>query len=76
MTKKIIINCDCADPGCPACGGKCQRRAKRALRRIDMDDGEALIAFCDPCAEDAMASGVFDDAGPVYRYARRWANAA
>ena len=53
--------CECSDPGCPACSGKCHRIAAYDLYRVDMQD-EVGIAFCHPCADDAMKSGLFVDA--------------
>lgn len=62
MVKRSIQNvqCECSDPGCPiAHDGQCKRPAAMWLRRIDMDDGQTEIAFCEDCAGDALASGVF-----------------
>ena len=53
--------CECSDPGCPACAGKCHRIAAYDLYRVDMQD-EGGTAFCHPCADDAMKSGLFVDA--------------
>ena len=50
--------CECSDPGCPACDGKCHRIAAYNLYRVDMQD-EVGTAFCHPCADDAMKSGLF-----------------
>jgi hypothetical protein len=50
--------CECADPACPACGGRCQNRASTNLKRIDMDDLTGTM-FCSACAEDALSSGLF-----------------
>ena len=52
--------CECSDPGCPACSGKCHRIAAYDLYRVDMQD-EVGIAFCHPCADDAMKSGLFEE---------------
>jgi len=53
-------DCECTDPGCPQHEGvaQCLVPASCILRRVDMDDVTGT-AFCDGCAEDAMASGVF-----------------
>ena len=50
--------CECSDPGCPACSGKCHRIAAYDLYRVDMQD-EVGTAFCRPCADDVMKSGLF-----------------
>ena len=50
--------CECADPWCPACGGKCRQPESVVLYRVDMDDRTGT-AFCERCAEDACSSGVF-----------------
>lgn len=56
----IIINrCQCADPLCPVCAGKCHNRATETLYRVDMED-ETGTAFCDACASDAYDSGLFN----------------
>lgn len=49
--------CECSDPGC-ACGGTCAERATATLRRVDFA-GEPECSFCEDCAADALASGVF-----------------
>ena len=54
--------CECSDPGCPCCHGKCDRKAVVNLYRVDMDD-ETGICFCDGCANDAAESGVFSHEG-------------
>lgn len=50
--------CECTDPGCPACAGKCNRAAKFNINRADMEDATGVF-FCEPCASDALNSGVF-----------------
>ena len=50
--------CECSDPGCPACKGKCGSPATMILHRSDMED-ESGVAFCDGCGSDALESGVF-----------------
>lgn len=52
--------CECSDPGCPACKGKCTHNAKSCLVRVDMED-ETGTLFCDKCAADAMDSGLFSE---------------
>jgi len=52
------VQCECTDPGCPACAGKCTRWATMVLVRIDMED-ETGTAMCDKCAYDAFESGLF-----------------
>lgn len=54
------VNCECTDPGCPACRGKCDKRATMCLLRVDMEDRTGVL-FCDKCGSDAMESGVFSD---------------
>ena len=59
--------CECADPGCNECGGLCEKDGAVRLYRVDMDDATGVL-FCEPCAADALASGVFtslDDHGPL-----------
>lgn len=52
--------CECGDSHCPAHfkESTCNRRATVRLYRVDMEDRSGN-AFCLPCAEDAMESGVF-----------------
>jgi hypothetical protein len=63
-TKRSAAVCQCADHGCPVHPGMdCARVATReqhlvTLRRVDMDDRSGT-RFCPPCAEDALASGLF-----------------
>lgn len=56
--------CECSDNGCPVNHGSktqgCQNKATTILYRIDMEDVTGT-AFCDDCAEDAFASGLFTD---------------
>ncbi len=53
--------CDCADHGCPAHPGRdCDTRMPfRKLVRVYRADMDATLHFCEPCAEDAIASGIF-----------------
>jgi hypothetical protein len=56
--KKI---CGCADRHCPAPHNgtaTCHVRATITLYRVDMDDRTGTD-MCEPCADDAMASGLF-----------------
>lgn len=50
--------CECSDPGCPVCRGKCVEKAKTVLCRVDMEDRTGT-AMCEGCASDAMTSGLF-----------------
>jgi hypothetical protein len=60
--------CECSDPGCPHCHGKCDKRATTNLRRIDMVD-ETGTMMCHACASDALDSGVFrEDIGAKIKY--------
>jgi hypothetical protein len=51
-------SCECRDPGCPACRGKCNNSASVNLRRIDMEDRTGTF-FCNKCASDALDAGTF-----------------
>lgn len=51
-------NCECVDPKCPVCHGRCSRVIGGFLFRIDQVD-EFGTGFCGPCGDDAMKSGVF-----------------
>lgn len=55
------MKCECTDPGCKAhkSGSKCDKRARLNLRRIDMEDRTGTC-FCEACADDAFASGLFE----------------
>ncbi len=52
--------CECSDPGCPVCKGKCQDKAVTTVYRIDMEDYTGTD-MCDGCAGDCLESGVFRD---------------
>ncbi len=52
------MDCECADPGCPSCGGACERAARECLRRVDMEDHTGTL-FCSECGIDAFGSGLF-----------------
>ncbi len=52
--------CECCDPGCTACGGKCRAPRDTTLYRIDQDD-ESGTNFCSLCASDALVCGMFTD---------------
>ena len=51
--------CQCADPACSHCHGDCKREASCQVYRIDMQD-DGGTPMCDLCANDAVASGVFN----------------
>lgn len=52
--------CECVDRGCTAhAGGFCDKPACATLYRSDMIDRTGT-RFCEDCADDALASGVFD----------------
>ena len=53
-------DCECSDPACPNCEGRCTMPSDVILYRVDMDD-ETGTAFCEECAEDAYKSGLFTD---------------
>jgi len=58
--KAFIKRCECTDPGCPVHKGAdlCLNHVAFSLRRIDIT-GKAQVRFCQACALDAFASGVF-----------------
>lgn len=51
-------SCECSDPGCPECKGKCTRAAVVAVLRVDMDDRTGT-PVCRQCADDCLDSGLF-----------------
>ena len=52
-----VERCECSDPGCAAGHvGDCTLAAEHAAYRADMD---AVCLFCEACANDAHASGLF-----------------
>lgn len=57
------MTCECVDPGCPACKGKCTQKGGRLIYRVDMEDWTGT-RMCPGCREDAMASGLFDSKPP------------
>lgn len=57
-----IDQCQCADPQCPYCAGRCTRDYELTIYRIDMEDHTGT-RMCEQCSEDAMQSGVFRYAG-------------
>lgn len=54
--------CECSDPLCPHCEGRCVNDASYWLASIGhySDEGWNWYA-CEPCAEDALESGIFVD---------------
>lgn len=50
--------CECSDPGCPCCQGSCPVAADATVFRVDMEDITGT-RMCEPCAADALESGVF-----------------
>jgi len=52
------MKCECADPACPICLGRCKREAEECLFRIDTLDVTGTC-MCEECAADALASGVY-----------------
>lgn len=64
MTTK---KCECVDRGCKVHAGEfCITTGKTVvLYRIDMVDILGTD-FCEPCAEDALESGLFTDKDPVF----------
>ncbi len=55
--------CECEDGACDAehhstARGRCEQPATVTLYRIDMHDDDGT-RFCDECADDAHAAGVF-----------------
>lgn len=71
ITEGEGFKCQCSDPGCPVCHGHCSNPARTNLLRIDMAD-EGGTLFCNACADDALASGVFrEDRGAYIRSTTR-----
>jgi hypothetical protein len=53
--------CECSDKGCPVDHAyECIRRATTTLYRIDQTDYSGTL-MCEPCAADALSSGLFTD---------------
>ena len=55
------LECECADKKCPvhhSDRNQCGQPGIEVLHRIDCDDMCGVV-FCEPCAQDAMDSGVF-----------------
>lgn len=59
--------CQCGDPGCPCCHGRCEQDAAHILHRVDMED-ETGTPMCEGCADDAGESGLFEYAQSRSRY--------
>ena len=55
-----MLQCECADHGCPSCGGACDNGSTETLYRVDMQDTTGT-QFCIDCAQDAFGAGVFTD---------------
>lgn len=57
--------CECSDRNCPehAARAACVNAAETTLYRIDTQNASGT-AFCEACAEDAIASGVFSSDAP------------
>jgi hypothetical protein len=58
------MRCECSDPGCPVCHGKCRRKVYVTLYRVDMEDVTGTD-MCQGCADDAMDAGVFSTDSPA-----------
>lgn len=56
---EMKTNCQCSDPLCPVCHGKCTTRATTVVQRIDMEDRTGT-PVCEKCADDCMESGLFN----------------
>lgn len=52
--------CECTDPGCGHCEGRCEKRGTTTLYRVDMDDYSGTL-MCRGCTDDAWESGLFTD---------------
>ena len=52
--------CECFDPGCPNCAGRCRDKGLLNVKRSDMHDMSGTN-MCPGCARDALDSGVFRD---------------
>lgn len=59
--------CQCSDPRCPVCRGKCTHKAVTVVRRIDMED-QTGTPVCHACADDCLDSGLFVDAPRLKRF--------
>ena len=58
------MSCECSDHCCPGHpGSDCTSEGELILYRVDMIDNTGTL-FCEPCAQDCLASGLFTD-GPV-----------
>lgn len=44
--------CQCADPQCPVCAGKCERHSSVTLWRVDCRPPYVRVKMCEQCAED------------------------
>lgn len=61
MTDRTADNkyrCECRDPDCPVCKGKCSERTDAIAYRVDQEDITGT-AFCMACLDDATDSGLF-----------------
>jgi hypothetical protein len=58
--------CECSDPKCPTCKGKCTGSATHCLVRIDTEDKTGTL-MCEGCASDALASGLYEDRQSLFR---------
>lgn len=66
---KVVVACDCSDSECrghqstaddnTACGRGVETTGDSLFRRVDMAPDSSPLAFCDPCAADAIESGLF-----------------
>ena len=54
----IEDECECFDPGCPACHGHCDNTATHIMYRIDMED-ETGTAMREECSWGAFEFGLF-----------------
>ncbi len=52
------LKCECSDPECPVCHGKCENAPEMCLSRVDMEDKTGTL-FCEGCGDDAFESGIF-----------------
>ena len=54
--------CQCYDPQCPECHGRCRNGPTSVLYRIDLED-ETGTPMCELCAADSLESGLYRTGG-------------
>lgn len=64
---KELDVCECSDPMCPACYGRCDQPATETLYRVDMQDLTGT-RLCADCANDCVESGLFTGEDEIEAY--------